>query len=591
LVIHREIKDEIMVSRASLIAKAFGKSGALANVANASVTAENRKLTSRAMAAGATGMTVVTAFSELSSLSTMKTGDQVLVTNTDKLYVYDGVGWYIIATITNATPGSITGVNATYGLASDGTATVITAVATDPEGFPLTWSVAVSTGSLGSTATVTQADNVFTITPSAVEANAGTFSLTFNVTDGVNASVSYVSAFTLQFLSWAGATTQATIYPAGASGINGHGSSGGISGDGKYVIVGAYLDTNGGTQAGAAYAFERTGTSWNIASGWQRILSPSPVTNGRFGGDRSDSNNKSCSSIAVSGDGLTAVIGEQGNNKAHIYTRSGSTWSFQATIAHTSGTGNVFGYNVGISGDGNTVIVGDSYGSSQNGDMYIFGRSGSTWSLELKQTKTSHFGCSVDLSADGLIAVVGNMYMSGYTGTGGVHIYTKSGSTWTEGATLTSTSPAETNKLGRNVRISGDGQVIIAGTRSPTSGSNSGSALLWTKSGATYSLTQTFLPETGGDKFGEDVSISNDGSIIAIGAPDYDTINSNAGRLYVYQLSGGTYALKKAIDPPGSSPGSNKFGKHAMSQDGTTILGFTIFDPYSNGKGYVFVPG
>ena len=49
-----------------------------------------------------------------------------------------------------------------YALASDGTATVITAISNDPEGFPLTWSYAVTTGSLGSTATVSQTDNVFT---------------------------------------------------------------------------------------------------------------------------------------------------------------------------------------------------------------------------------------------------------------------------------------------------------------------------------------------------------------------------------------------------------------------------------------------
>ena len=87
----------------------------------------------------------------------------------------------------------------TYVLATDGTATTITAVSTDPEGFSLTWSYAVSSGSLGSTATVSQADNVFTITPSTDTANVGTFSLTFSVTDGINGVVSAVSSFTLQF--------------------------------------------------------------------------------------------------------------------------------------------------------------------------------------------------------------------------------------------------------------------------------------------------------------------------------------------------------------------------------------------------------
>ena len=126
-------------------------------------------------------------------------GNTAFVVATNKLYIWSGVGWYLIATVTNVSPTAISGVNGSYSLAIDGTATTITAVSTDPEGFPLTWSYAVSSGSLGSTATVAQADNVFTITPSTNTANAGTFSLTFSVTDGLNGVVSSVSAFTLSF--------------------------------------------------------------------------------------------------------------------------------------------------------------------------------------------------------------------------------------------------------------------------------------------------------------------------------------------------------------------------------------------------------
>ena len=127
-------------------------------------------------------------------------GNTAFVVATNKLYIWSGVGWYLIATVTNASPTAISGVNGSYSLAIDGTATTITAVSTDPEGFSLTWSYAVSSGSLGSTATVAQADNVFTITPSTNTANAGTFSLTFSVTDGLNGVVSAVSAFTLSFV-------------------------------------------------------------------------------------------------------------------------------------------------------------------------------------------------------------------------------------------------------------------------------------------------------------------------------------------------------------------------------------------------------
>lgn len=140
-------------------------------------------------------MRVYETLAALPATSTSK-GNTAFVKATNKLYIWNGVGWYLVATVTNASPSSITGVNSTYDLASDGTATTITAVATDPEGFALTWSSSVTAGSLNGT-TVSNVDNVFTVTPHA--SNATTFSITIYVTDGVNALVSAVSAFTLSF--------------------------------------------------------------------------------------------------------------------------------------------------------------------------------------------------------------------------------------------------------------------------------------------------------------------------------------------------------------------------------------------------------
>ena len=139
------------------------------------------------------GFSIVQSTSDLPS--SVSTGAQSFVRDTKMLYLYNGSNWYKIAAV-NQSPSSITGVNASYTLATDGTATTITAVATDPEGFPLTWSSTVSAGSLNGT-TVSQVDNVFTITPHA--SNATTFSITFNVTDGANSSVSAVSQFSLSF--------------------------------------------------------------------------------------------------------------------------------------------------------------------------------------------------------------------------------------------------------------------------------------------------------------------------------------------------------------------------------------------------------
>ena len=144
------------------------------------------------------GVTTVADMAALIALTGMANGDQALVTANNNLFIYSGSGWYKIATVQNDSPSAITGVSGTYELAIDGTATTITAASTDPEGFPLTWSY--STSGLGSIATVSHVDNVFTITPSTNEADIGTFTLTINATDGVNGAVSTSTNLTLEFI-------------------------------------------------------------------------------------------------------------------------------------------------------------------------------------------------------------------------------------------------------------------------------------------------------------------------------------------------------------------------------------------------------
>ena len=151
----------------------------------------------RSIGAGSSVSTVAD-MAALIAKTGMTDGDQVFVQANNNLYIYSGTGWYKVATVQNDSPSAITGVNGTYSLALDGTATTITAVSTDPEGFPLTWSY--STSGLGSIATVSQTDNVFTITPSTNDANGGTFTLTINATDGVNGAVSATTSINLEFL-------------------------------------------------------------------------------------------------------------------------------------------------------------------------------------------------------------------------------------------------------------------------------------------------------------------------------------------------------------------------------------------------------
>ena len=118
------------------------------------------------------GSTTVVATHDLLPASP-SAGDMALVSSVNKMYVYFLSGWWLMSSLQNASPSGITGNAAIYDLAADGTPTTVTLSSSDPEGFPIVWSHSVISGSLGGT-TVTNVNNVFTITPSTDAADAGT---------------------------------------------------------------------------------------------------------------------------------------------------------------------------------------------------------------------------------------------------------------------------------------------------------------------------------------------------------------------------------------------------------------------------------
>ena len=113
-------------------------------------------------------------------------GAMAFVQETNRLYLWSGTGWYNVATVTSAA-ASVSSAASAYTLATDGTPTVLTLTQSGLESP--TWSYAVTSGSLGRTATVSQAANVFTITPSTSPRHVGSFGLTFKATDGSNTIV------------------------------------------------------------------------------------------------------------------------------------------------------------------------------------------------------------------------------------------------------------------------------------------------------------------------------------------------------------------------------------------------------------------
>ena len=528
----------------------------------------------------------------------MTTGQTALVTSLNRLFMYTGTGWFKIADMSNASPTDITGVEGTYGLAKDGTATVVTVASTDPEGFPLTFSHAVTTGSLGSTATVVQGTgantNVFTITPSTDTANVGNFSLTFSVTDGTTGAVNAISAFTLSFGSWgAPALTHnfAHTNPQAGSGLATWTESIDASEDGEYLVVGALTISK-------AFIFKRTGNTYA-----QVAELPNYEGAGGFG-----------RSVIINNAGDTAVSTTgSGYGAAYVYTRSGSTWSSQQKLVSSDLTSNQqLGKNaIGISSDGNTLMVGaqnDDPSGNSTGAVYIFVRSGSTWTQQQKIKAPSgdqpiFFGNSGGISSDGNTIVVGSYYTPNW-GAGVVYVYTRSGTTWSHQQKIVSSDIQASDEFGSSSDISGDGNYIVVGARNEdTGGSNQGSAYIFKVSGSTWTqeaiIRRTLLTDINGNtisaanrilatKFGTAVSINNDGSTVAIGQPDGygNSVAIADGTCHVYTRIGTTWTERSFINNPSGVMNYNKVGGSdnfggslALSKDDSTLIigasGFT----------------
>jgi len=123
-----------------------------------------------------------------------KIGDQAFVSETNRLYMWNGSGWYNIALI-NTSPNITSSHDSSYTL-SYGTPLNISVDAEDPEGLPLVYDFSTS-DSIGNAATITNDSSQFTITPSSDYAEEGTFGLVFTASDGVNLATSGTSNFTL----------------------------------------------------------------------------------------------------------------------------------------------------------------------------------------------------------------------------------------------------------------------------------------------------------------------------------------------------------------------------------------------------------
>ena len=176
-------------------------------------------------------------------------------------------------------------------------------------------------------------------------------------------------------------------------------------------------------------------------------------------------------------------------------------------------------------------------------------------------------GVSVAVSSDGTTMVAGANGYSSYTGA--AYIYIKSGDVWVQTQKLLGISASD--DFGYSVAISNDGSIIAIGAYGRSS--STGAVYIYTKSGTVWSLTQTLSGVSSNNFFGFSISMSGDGVSIAVGAYAVNGGTYNhEGRVYVYVKSGPTWSLTQTLSAS-DAYSDGQFGYSvAMSNDGSTMI-------------------
>ncbi|MGO9489337.1 MAG: IPT/TIG domain-containing protein [Solirubrobacteraceae bacterium] len=332
-----------------------------------------------------------------------------------------------------------------------------------------------------------------------------------------------------------------------------------LSGDGKTALIGAPGENS---DRGAAWLFTRSGSSWVPGPELQGGEESGP---GHFG-----------RSVAISGDGNTAVIGGpwdgHGSGAAWVFTRSESGWVQQGpklTSSEPSGEAR-FGRSVAISGDGSTALIGaPDYGAGL-GAAWVFAPGGGEWTEQgpaLTSGEPSgeeHFGHSVALSSDGTTALIGAPDHDKYVGA--AWAFRRTGGEWSQpGTDLTAPPPHRQSLLGSSVALSGSGDLALAGGY----GTELANGTVWEFSRFGEEWTEagqaTFAPEANHAHLGASVALSSDGEVALAGGPFYDL------------EAGGVWGVQESLLPapsvatiePGSGPAE---GGSAVTITGSGFL-------------------
>ena len=295
-------------------------------------------------------------------------------------------------------------------------------------------------------------------------------------------------------------------------------------------------------------------------------------------------------SVALSSDGSVVAIGAPGYNTTtgyvHVYERNGIEWIQRGVDIYGETANDYSGYSVALSPDGSIMAVSAPYNSEERGKVrvYYWDWFISIWNQlgdDIIGNDYEYFGWSVALSSsDGLTTMA-----IGAPGTSKVRVYTFDHTSeimqWVQrGTDIFSVSASD--DFGASVALSSNGSTVAIGAPFVSNHTGQASVYIWNE---VYEYWQKrgddIVGEADRDEYGYSVSLSSDGTIVAIGAPYNDGNGTDSGHVRVYQWDGSAWN-KRGNDIVGEAQDDLSGWSVSLSSDGSTVA---IGAPHNNGNG------
>jgi hypothetical protein len=310
-------------------------------------------------------------------------------------------------------------------------------------------------------------------------------------------------------------------------------------------------------------------------------------------------------SVSLSSDGTVVAIGApendgNGANSGHVrvYQNNAGTWTQVGTDINGEAIGDQSGYSVSLSADGTVVAVGAPFNDgngTNSGHVRVYQNNAGTWTqvgADIDgEAEGDRSGWSVSLSADGTVVAIGAPTNTGNgTHAGHVRVFENIAGTWTQiGADIDGLAVGDLS--GSSVSLSSDGTVVAIGAHSNSlNGNNAGHVRVFENNSGTWTqVGADIIGEAAEDSSGWSVSLSSDGTVVAVGAPINSGNGYASGHVRVYQNIGGIWT-QVGDDIDGEAAGDRSGFSVSLSADGTVVaIGAFLNGGNGNQAGHVRV--